>query len=88
MSETSILYLIRYASVILNVGVHLLTRMYMPTSEHCWKKNSGAQWARSNQQSQDYSPNAFPTELHREICRGGFKFLLLIHILYNIIMHE
>ena len=41
MSETSILYLIRHASFILTVGLH------MPTSEHCWK-NSGAQWARTS----------------------------------------
>ena len=25
-----------------------------------------------NQQPLDYSPNAFPTELRREICRVGF----------------
>ena len=23
-------------------------KMYMPTGEHCWKKNSGAQWTRAN----------------------------------------
>ena len=22
--------------------------MYMPTGEHCWKKNSGAQWAQTS----------------------------------------
>ena len=43
LSKTRILYLIRYASVILIMGLHLLRRM--PTSEHCWKKKSGAKWA-------------------------------------------
>ena len=43
MSQSSILYLIRHASVILIGGIHLLKRV--PTSEHCWKKNNGAQWA-------------------------------------------
>ena len=46
LSETSILYLIRYASIILTVGLCLWRRM--PTSSHCWKKNSGVQRARSS----------------------------------------
>ena len=37
----------------------------MPTGEHCWKKNSGAQWL--NQQPLDPKPNALPTELSREM---------------------
>ena len=37
--------MIRNASVTLIVGIHLLR--CMPTREHCWKKNSGAQWART-----------------------------------------
>ena len=37
----------------------------------------------SNQQPQDYIPNAFPTELHREICRVEFKLLLYSVILYS-----
>ena len=40
------LYLIRYASVILTVGLQLYRRM--PTSELCWKENSGAHLARTN----------------------------------------
>ena len=45
MSQIGILYLIRHASGILIVGLHLLRRM--PRSEHCWKKNSGTKWARN-----------------------------------------
>ena len=60
--STCILYLIRHASVILIVGLHLQRRM--PTSEQCWKKKK---WhtAGSNQQSLDYRSNALPTELCR-----------------------
>ena len=36
LPKTSILYLIRYASIILIVGLHLQRRM--PTSNHCWRK--------------------------------------------------
>ena len=46
LSETSILYLIRYASFILSSGLHLYRRV--PTSEHCWKKNSGSQRTRTS----------------------------------------
>ena len=46
LSETSILYLIRYASIILIVGLHLYRRIL--TSEHCWKKNSGIERARTS----------------------------------------
>ena len=41
-----ILFLICHASVILIVG--LLLNRCMPTSEHCWMKNSGALWARTS----------------------------------------
>ena len=54
LSETSILYLIRYASIILIVGPRLSRRMQ--TSEHCWKKNSGIERPRTSivQQSLDH----------------------------------
>ena len=45
LSQTTLLYLIRNASVILNVGLRL--QRHMPTSEHCWKKSSGVQWVRT-----------------------------------------
>ena len=41
LPETSILYVIRHASVILIVGFQQLRRV--PTREICWKKNSGTQ---------------------------------------------
>ena len=46
--------------------------MVMPTGEHCWKKNSGASWARTCNiwiQSLTRSPPALP----RKICEVGFK---------------
>ena len=46
LSQTSIICLIRHASFYLIVGLHLQRRM--PTSEHCWKKNICAQWARTS----------------------------------------
>ena len=66
---TSLLYLIRHASVILIVCLHLSRRM--PTSERCWKKKY---WhtVGSNQQPLDYCPNVLPTELRRQIGRVGF----------------
>ena len=45
LSQTTLLYLIRNASVILIVGLHLQIRM--PTSQLCWKKSSGDQRART-----------------------------------------
>ena len=47
LSETSILYLTRHASIYSDWGSSPV-KMYMPTGEHCWKKNSGAQWARTS----------------------------------------
>ena len=44
LSETSILYLIRHASDCGSSPV----KMTMPTAEHCLKKNSGPQWARTS----------------------------------------
>ena len=38
-------------------------------STHCWKKNGGTQWDRSNQQPLDQCPYTFPTELCR-LMRG------------------
>ena len=46
LPETSILYLICYASIILIVGLYLRRRMQ--TSKHCWKKNSDVQWSRTS----------------------------------------
>ena len=51
-------------------------KMAMPTGEHCWKKNSGAPWARtSNLRSFwiDSKSNALSTALSRKICELGFK---------------
>ena len=79
LSETSnILYLIRYASFILSAGLHPYRRV--PTSEHCWKKNSGSQ-----QGPLDYKSNAFPTELGGLMYRVGFKHLLYSTALYSAI---
>ena len=85
LSETSILYLIRHASVILNVGLHskdvfankrtLFEEIYLHTMG-------------SNKQPLEYSPNTFPTELYREICKVGFTLLLYSAIYsYNITPH-
>ena len=46
LSETSILYLIRYASFILSAGLYLYRRV--PTSEYYWKKKIGPQRARTS----------------------------------------
>ena len=46
LSQTSILYLIRYASVILIVGHGLLRRL--PTSKHCRGENSGVKRVRTS----------------------------------------
>ena len=55
LPETSILYVIRHASVILIVGFQQLRRV--PTREICWKKNSAHRG--SNQQPLDQRPSAF-----------------------------
>ena len=82
MSQTSILYLIRHASVILIVGLRLQRRTCMSTSEHsvCWKKNSGAQRDRTRNPSinrSNQSPYALPTELFRQMRIVGFNSYLI-----------
>ena len=65
LAETSILDLIRYASIILIFGL----RMQRPlqTSEDCWKKNSGMERVRTSiiQQSLDHRSDALPYALLR-----------------------
>ena len=62
LSQTDIFYLIRHASVILIVGLHMSRRM--SASEHCSTKKSGAVWVRtSNPRLQNFR---FPmTEMGR-----------------------
>ena len=62
-SQTSILCLIR--------KLQSSTVKMIPTKEHSWKK----QWHTMglNKQPLDLRPFAFPSELHRSICRMGFK---------------
>ena len=48
LSETSIFYLIRHASVIHSYWGFSPVKTYTSTSEHCWKKNSGAQRAQTS----------------------------------------
>ena len=73
LSETSILYLIHYASFILSAGLHLYRRV--PTRrtllEEKWWFTAG-----SNQRPLDYKSNALPTELGGLISRVEFKLLL------------
>ena len=37
----------------------------MSTSELHWKKNSGAQWARTSSQPSNHRPSALPAELRQ-----------------------
>ena len=71
LSETSILYLIRHASVIQFADLHLFRRV--PTTEHCWKKNSGSQRART---SDLWMSSPTSSRLGGLTCRVGFKLLL------------
>ena len=81
------LYLIRHTSVIMTVGLHLL--------EVCQQVNIVGRkiLAHNGLEPATFGfnrPFAFPTELCRQICRMGFKLLLILYSAiysYNVTCH-